>query len=837
MASAYLPGPTETRLARFWLGMLLFCLPAFWRILSHSASRQERVLLLVASGVFSYLPKIFACPQYFCLPGELSWWRGVQNLLDGTGMPGSGPSGPGASAFPGMPMLTALLQQTTGESIFHTGLILTGILHVLGLVAVFLLAERMFLSQRAGAAAALVYLSLPGFLWSSTQFSGAGMAGTLLVVALLAAQALAESSEVVDRPGWGMALLGLILAIVVTHPGAALVFAVILTMMALAARLLPRLTILTAPHTLWKYALFASIAAAAWLFTFAVDSILPIWQAMQNAFQQSVQTLPVLFTPRGLPAVGVLLIVLFLAGFGLRLIFRMGLPVMAASFGILASGVLLIVTFPLLVSGASNGTYLPWMVTSLGASLLSGLALAWLSSRRGDRDPRALRVIRQAGVVLAPVLLLAGGLLMAPPYPSIPGLRVLTQPGALKPGHMEAAQWMLSQAGPGNRLMSDEQTMQVFSSYGLQEPAYHLPGALPAAMDAPTWNYDALYSIIRTKTSFFALDETKSDQAGSTLGDIRSASLGKSPAIPIEAFVKYDELPFMSRIYDAGSLRIYQLYSSQSSQDASTGANGLAKRKMPVTEQTASLSVPGSAKAAETLLVFVMMMGVPGTLAGMLFFADWKKMDLITRAVLAVSLSVVIDCAAGFLATLTPAGIQNGHLFVLVWIVLSTLLLYQPILQQAIHGIPIHLPSVQWISDHTTDNKKVPAAAAFVLIGSLLAGNMVQAMRPTGSPGTVFSLELSAPLRVRVESHEKADQSYYLMVQTNSGRLLISDVFRIHPAQAKEIDLTNYIPAISGNDVLTIDLMAEGQNAPYRSLHLPATQADALIQKMQAKKP
>ena len=68
---------------RFWLGMFLFYLPTFWRLLSTRTSRPERIALLVATAFFSYLPKLLRCPYYFCYSDELTWWRGIQNILGG----------------------------------------------------------------------------------------------------------------------------------------------------------------------------------------------------------------------------------------------------------------------------------------------------------------------------------------------------------------------------------------------------------------------------------------------------------------------------------------------------------------------------------------------------------------------------------------------------------------------------------------------------------------------------------------------------------------------------------------------------------------------------------
>ena len=156
---------------RFWLGMLLFFIPAFWRLLSPQAMRSERFALLIGTALFSYVPKLFRCPYYFCYSDELTWWRGVQNLLQGSPILSDNPLGLIQGKFPGLMLLTIVLQKASGLSTFEVGLVLMGIMRVLTIVAIFLLGEKIFHSSRVGAAAALVYMMNANFLFFSSQFS------------------------------------------------------------------------------------------------------------------------------------------------------------------------------------------------------------------------------------------------------------------------------------------------------------------------------------------------------------------------------------------------------------------------------------------------------------------------------------------------------------------------------------------------------------------------------------------------------------------------------------------------------------------------------------------
>jgi hypothetical protein len=135
---------------RFWLGMFLFYIPAFWRLLSSHSSRSERIALLIGTALFSYIPKLFRCPYYFCYSDELTWWRGVQNLLGGSPVLSNNPLGLIQGAFPGMPLLTIVLQKISGLSTFQVGLVLMGIMRVLSVVPIFLLGEHIFHSSKVG---------------------------------------------------------------------------------------------------------------------------------------------------------------------------------------------------------------------------------------------------------------------------------------------------------------------------------------------------------------------------------------------------------------------------------------------------------------------------------------------------------------------------------------------------------------------------------------------------------------------------------------------------------------------------------------------------------------
>jgi hypothetical protein len=170
----------------FWAGLALIYGPIAFRLLSTSASRAERISLVVTMGVALFLVKVLYNPLQYPPFDELATWRQTHEVLTTGHLFSSNPIAAGYPAFPGLETITAALSELSGLNIFHAGLIVIGVARATLMLALFLLLERIIGSARAAGIGVAVYACNPSFLYFDAQFGHESLAlllgGTLLLV-------------------------------------------------------------------------------------------------------------------------------------------------------------------------------------------------------------------------------------------------------------------------------------------------------------------------------------------------------------------------------------------------------------------------------------------------------------------------------------------------------------------------------------------------------------------------------------------------------------------------------------------------------------------------------
>jgi hypothetical protein len=172
----------------FWGGLALIYGPIAFRLLSTSASRTERICLVVLMGVALFLVKVLYSPLQYPPFDELATWRQTHEVLSTGHLFSSNPVAAGYPAFPGLETITAALAELSGLSIFHAGIIVIGVARATLMLALFLFLEKVVGSARAAGIGVAVYACNPSFLYFDAQFGHESLAlllgGTLLLVAV-----------------------------------------------------------------------------------------------------------------------------------------------------------------------------------------------------------------------------------------------------------------------------------------------------------------------------------------------------------------------------------------------------------------------------------------------------------------------------------------------------------------------------------------------------------------------------------------------------------------------------------------------------------------------------
>ncbi len=203
----------------FWLGLATIYAPLVFRLLSRSASRTERMCLVVLMGVALFFVKVLYSPLRYPPFDELATWRQTYDLLS-TGRPfSSNPIAAGFPGFPGLETVTAALAQLGGLSIFHAGLVVIGVARATLMLALFLFLERVTGSDRAAGIGVAVYACNPSFLYFDSQFGHESLALALGAALLLAVTEWGQPSRIAARTTAGPAVAVAVLggALTITH--------------------------------------------------------------------------------------------------------------------------------------------------------------------------------------------------------------------------------------------------------------------------------------------------------------------------------------------------------------------------------------------------------------------------------------------------------------------------------------------------------------------------------------------------------------------------------------------------------------------------------------------
>ncbi|MFI5270152.1 MAG: transcriptional regulator NrdR, partial [Chloroflexota bacterium] len=219
----------------FWLGVLLFLIPAALRLFGRAASRAERLALMLALGALNFLPKFLTTPNHFLYHDELAHWRQAELIFSSGRLFIPNPSVYISQYFPGLQAMTVALRDLTGLTTFQVAAILILGTHIAVLVGMFVIGETLTGAARGGGVAALLYSLNPGFMYFDSQYAYESVAFVLVVWIIVS---MVKMQAVPDRRAqWTWFATGLVLAAacIITHHVSSYVLVAVLWLMTATA--------------------------------------------------------------------------------------------------------------------------------------------------------------------------------------------------------------------------------------------------------------------------------------------------------------------------------------------------------------------------------------------------------------------------------------------------------------------------------------------------------------------------------------------------------------------------------------------------------------------------
>ncbi|HET9850873.1 MAG TPA: hypothetical protein VFP56_00040 [Candidatus Limnocylindrales bacterium] len=558
-AASHARGPATGRLADATEG------PAPRR----SPSRNERVAMLLIVGLALYLVKLMLSPLGLTGPDELTHWRTLEDILRSGHLFQDNPLLRISPIYPGLEAGAAGAAVTSGLGVFPIAIVLIAVAKLVTVLAVFLIASSVSGSARVAGVATVLYMANPSFLLFDAAFSYESLA---IPLALVAIWAILHWTRHDGRVGLHAVLAAIaIAATAVTHHLTSLVFLGLLVTWAVVWFLRDRGRTSGRPivvAVVWALAcnvgwlLIAGTLALSYL-SFIVNGGIQELISIVTGTREARQ----LFAPRAglatpLPEVvvayGAVLLLLASLPFLIRHALRSRRP----------PAIVVVLALAALVYPAS----LALRFTTLGAEVsqraseflflpIGILGADWLVGRRrtSRRLPKPL---------IAPILLVifAGGIVAGAPLLSrLPGTYlVAAEQRSVEPQGIETAAWVLRELGPDNRLIADRTNAKLLGAIGLQYPVTSANEHIGTAfvMFARTLGPNELSVMREARVKYVVVDLRLSTDLPSYPFYFESAEPdagAHTEPIPIEALQKFEGRPGVTRVYDSGDIRIYDV--------------------------------------------------------------------------------------------------------------------------------------------------------------------------------------------------------------------------------------------------------------------------------------
>lgn len=551
-------------------GLLAMFVPAAVGVLLPGVQRRTLVLLAVALPVLLQLSRVALYPTRFMFHDELLH-ANVLRLIDSSGsLFSANPLLPISSFYPGLEIATNGVQAVTGLPPHTSAVVVLVLARVVLALAVLLAVERLTGSVRAAAVAAVAYACNPQMLFFNSQFSYQSLA---LPLAVLCAY-LFLTRRRRSHAGLLLPLLALAAVAVTHHVTLALLVLALgawwlleeqlrrgepddahgLAVLTVAGAAMLVATLLNPGNTLGSY-LGAIVTSS----TTDLGALLQ-GRSSKALFANSAGVANSTWEQVAILASLVLtLLVLAAALWHAR---RWVRTARTAALLLLAIAVL----YPLVPGGhltratAEVGDRAAGFVY-LGLAFVVGV---WFVSRR-RRLPRAAAVLCAglAGVAFVGGVVLGAG----PTAGQLPGpFRVSADARSVDPANVAAAQWLADNVPPGTPVYADRVSGLLAAAKGRQFTVRHISTGIDASrlLLSPDFGSADVEVIRKARIEYLIVDRRDAFSLPNQAVYIESGEFGeqgRTEPVSTEALTKFERVRGVDKVYDNGSLAIYDLRS------------------------------------------------------------------------------------------------------------------------------------------------------------------------------------------------------------------------------------------------------------------------------------
>jgi hypothetical protein len=562
--------------AAYWVGQVVVYTPVVFRLLSPRLTGvTESFLLAMGLAVNQYMQKWMYSPDQFRFPDELQHWLSTTLVVETGRLFEPNSALPVAAHFPGLEEMGSAVISLTGLSVTDAGLLVAGVLRLVFVGALFMMVRRAGGSPSLAGATCAIYATALHYLFFNAMYIYQTAALPFLLLAVWATRCW-RSRE----PGYvPYAVVGVVSVVVVAVSHHITAMAMVGTLGLLAACDL----VFPARHKRRSALVLAGTAAfvvVAWVLLVANEVLDYLGAPVQSMFAALTQ----IFAGGGsqtsvapgnplwqlaIQALGLLSLLVLLARAAWMAVRTRERD--AWQWAVLVGSVAFFATSglrfmgaqgPELAGRASTFTYVPMSM------LAAATIVEWRRSLRPRTWPGPLRRwtvdarwARPAplGAAMAALLMLAARAGGWPPYwEQLPGpYRVAGFERSVDGENVTAAWWTGEALGWRNRVAADVTGATLVSTYGRQDPV----GEASALYYDPGWGLRDQQILQSLSIDYLWVDVRMSQQlpAGGAYFAVDPQAQQHVTPVPLDHLVKFDHIPGVSRVYDSGNIRIYDV--------------------------------------------------------------------------------------------------------------------------------------------------------------------------------------------------------------------------------------------------------------------------------------
>jgi hypothetical protein len=551
----------------YWLGQVLILVPVAGRLLSRRPLSNGGIITLIAVlTIAEYFLKVNYSPLGFTFNDEFLHWRGTTNMLQTGNLFEVNYGLPIDTYYPGIEEVTSALISATGLSVFEAGLIVAGIAHFLFILFLYLAFCVAIRSHRIAGIAVLLYFSAQSLTSFNSMFIYETLALAFMGFCMVAGLRSAIEKSPQDRRRWFIVAILCIVATVITHHVTSYMLTLFLILVAIASRLTG------SRNTAARFgvlALISLVSVICWIAFIAPETLSyfsPTVEGMIQGLNQltksgssdapSTSSNP--FGNTVLEAIGLLVLSVLIA-VGAWQAWRRHrrhpwiIGMMIGSFGFFVDlGVRLGTPDGQELAGrADTYVYIP-------VSVLAALALTRLAS---TSPARRWGAVVTALIMASVVALLIDGLANGwPPFwERLPGPhQVAAFEASVDPEEIDISDQSETLMGPGNRIASDQGIYPVLIGYGDQNALQNIAYLYE---DTPKWTMALRNEAEGQDVQYVETDTRLTKSLSPNGGYFPGETTVDTKPLTAADINKFAHIQYVSRVYDDGTISIYDLMS------------------------------------------------------------------------------------------------------------------------------------------------------------------------------------------------------------------------------------------------------------------------------------